>query len=55
MELSASWEAAIRSATQKFPQHLMELEGLLPCSRESCTSPYPDKNESNPYNPILFL
>jgi hypothetical protein len=33
----------------------MEPEGSLPCSQASSTGPYPEIDESSPYNPILFF
>jgi hypothetical protein len=30
----------------------MESEGSLPCSQEPPTSPYPQPDQSSPYNPI---
>jgi hypothetical protein len=30
----------------------MELEGSLPCSQEPSTGPYPEPDQSSPYNPI---
>jgi hypothetical protein len=33
----------------------MEPEGSLLCSQEPSTSPYPEPDESSPYNPIVFI
>jgi hypothetical protein len=33
----------------------MELEGLLPCSQDPDTSPYPERGESIADRPIIFL
>jgi hypothetical protein len=35
---------------RNFP--FMENEGLLPCSQEPATSPYPEPDESNPHIPF---
>jgi hypothetical protein len=36
-------------------QNFMELEGLLPCSQELSTGPYPEPDQSNPCHPIIYL
>jgi hypothetical protein len=36
-------------------QHFMEPKGSLPCSQEPSTGPYPDRDQSNTYYPILYL
>jgi hypothetical protein len=36
-------------------QNCTEPEGLLPCSQERSTGPYPDPDQSNPYHPISLL
>jgi hypothetical protein len=33
----------------------METERSLLCSQESSTGSYPEPDQSNPYQPILFL
>jgi hypothetical protein len=33
----------------------MQPDGLLPCSQELSTGPYPESDQSSPYNPILYL
>jgi hypothetical protein len=33
----------------------MEPEGSLPCSQEPSTGPYPDRDQSSPYHPIISL
>jgi hypothetical protein len=33
----------------------MEPEGSLPCSQEPSMGPYPRRDESIPYHPILYL
>jgi hypothetical protein len=51
MELSLSWEAASRLATQEFPNILWE-PNVRYCIH---AGPYSEPDESNPYHPILFL
>jgi hypothetical protein len=36
-------------------QHFMESEGLLPCSQEPSTVPYPEPDQFSPYHLILSL
>jgi hypothetical protein len=55
MELSPSWEAARRSATQEISQHFMAPEASLPCSQEPSNDPYPKPDQSSPYHSILSL
>jgi hypothetical protein len=55
MQLSPSWEAASRSATQEFPKLFIEPEGSLPGSQELSTGPYREQDESSRYLPIQFL
>jgi hypothetical protein len=55
MELSPSWEAASRSATQEFPKNCIEPGGSLPCSQEPSTGPYSKPDQSNSYDPIVSL
>jgi hypothetical protein len=33
----------------------VEPKGLLPCSQEPSTAPYPEPDQSNPYHLILSL
>jgi hypothetical protein len=37
----------------RISQYFMEHEGLLPCSQEPSTSPYPEPDQSSPYHSIL--
>jgi hypothetical protein len=55
MELTSSWKAAYRVATQKTSQQFMEPEASLPCSQEPSTGPYPQPHQSNPYHPIPHI
>jgi hypothetical protein len=50
-ELSPSWQTTKCAASQ----HFIEPEGLLPCSQEPSTGPYPEPDQSNPHHPILIL
>jgi hypothetical protein len=53
-ELSPSWGATSRSATQAIP-NTKKPEGSLPCSQEPDTRPYHEPDQSSPYHPILLL
>jgi hypothetical protein len=37
------------------PQHFMEAEGLIPCSQEPFTGPFPEPYQCNPLHLILSL
>jgi hypothetical protein len=37
----------------RISEHLMEPEGLITCSQEPSTGPYPESDQSTPYHPIL--
>jgi hypothetical protein len=39
----------------RISQHFIEPEGLLPCSQDPSTGPYPEPDQSSPYHPILIL
>jgi hypothetical protein len=45
MESSPSSESTNNSAIKEFPNNLWNLEGLLPCSEESATYPYPQPRD----------
>jgi hypothetical protein len=55
MDLIPSWEANNCSATQDIFQHFMEPEGLLSCSQEIATSPYPEEVTSSQQFPSYFF
>jgi hypothetical protein len=38
----ASWEGSRNSANQEFPNILLKLEVLLPCSQETSVIPFPE-------------
>jgi hypothetical protein len=38
----------------KTSQHFMEPKGSLPCSQEPSIGPYPEPDQSNPYQPMLL-
>jgi hypothetical protein len=54
LELSSSWEVASCAAAQELPG-IMEAEGLVPCSQEPSTGPYPEPDYISPYHLILPL
>jgi hypothetical protein len=43
-----------QAATEAVLNILLETEGLVPCWQESCTAPYPEPDESHPYNTHPF-
>jgi hypothetical protein len=54
MELSPSWKAASRSSTLELKKNSWKVpEGSLPCSQEPTTGPYPEPDQSCPYNTII--
>jgi hypothetical protein len=50
-EISPSPEAT----NSRISQHFKEPKGLLPCSQEPSTGPYPKPDQSSSYHPILSL
>jgi hypothetical protein len=54
MEQSSSWEANSTLSYSWKSLHFMELKGLLHCSQEPATGPYPKPNKSNPHSQTLF-
>jgi hypothetical protein len=54
MELSASWEAASRSAIQEFRKIYGSRKVITVFTRPS-TGPYPEPDGSSQYNSILSL
>jgi hypothetical protein len=44
-----------RSATQEFPKIIWNPQSSLLFSQEPSASPYPQRDESSPYRPTLFL
>jgi hypothetical protein len=39
----------------RISQHFMEPEGSLQCSQEPSTGPYPERDRSSPYHPVISL
>jgi hypothetical protein len=55
MDLSPSWEDASRSAIQVFTKKVIKSQGSLPCSHGPSSGPYPEADESSPYNTFVCV
>jgi hypothetical protein len=52
LTLYSFWEDT--SCATRIFQQVMEQHGLLTCSQEASTDPYPEPNQYSPYRPIHF-